>query len=161
MDLSSAQRPDLQIVFPGRMLLTDVVVSHSLTASNILSGRSTANDRQRRTNEKYAGMASRIAAELLNVSIDTCGGMASDAVRLVEAIGEQGERWSAGTWSSGEVRRFLLSAIAVAVQRGNALAMLTGYSRVAEDGRAEREQRSGRKVSARYGEEEGSVGGIK
>ena len=91
LDPSSAQRPDLQIVFPGWMLLTDVVISHSLTTSNILSGRSTANDRQRRKNEKYAGMASLIGAELLNVSIDTCGGMASDSVRLMEAIGEEGE----------------------------------------------------------------------
>ena len=111
------------------MLLTDVTVSYSLTASNVLSGRSTATDRQRRKNTKYGAVASRIGAELLNVSIDACGGLASDAGRLVQAIAEEGETWSAGTWSSSAIERYLLGAISVAIQRGNALAMLTGYSR--------------------------------
>ena len=44
-------------------------------------------------------------------------------------IGEEGERWSAGTWTSSAIERQLLGAIAAAVQRGNALAMLTGYTR--------------------------------
>jgi hypothetical protein len=129
LDPSSAARPDLHIVFPGRVLLTDVTVSYSLTASNVLSGRSTATDRQRRKNSKYGAVASRIGAELLNVSIDACGGLASDAGRLVQAIAEEGETWSAGTWSSNAIERYLLGAISVAIQRGNALAMLTGYSR--------------------------------
>ena len=30
LDPNSKQRPDLQIAFPGRLLLTDVVVSHTL-----------------------------------------------------------------------------------------------------------------------------------
>ena len=55
------------------------------------------------------------------MSVDTCGGLASDAVKLVRAIAEEGERWSAGTWSSANIERQLLGAIAVAVQRGNAL----------------------------------------
>jgi len=80
-------------------------------------------------NKKYAGVAARIGAELLNVSLDSCGGMATDAVRLIAAIGEEGERWSIGTWSRGEIQRQLLGAMAVAVQRGNALAMLAGYAR--------------------------------
>jgi hypothetical protein len=147
LDPNSAQRPDLQIVFPGRVLLTDVVISHSLTASNVLSGRSTATDRQRRKNTKYGRVASRIGAELLNVSVDACGALASDAARLVEAIGEEGERWSAGTWSSRAIERYLLGAIAVAVQRGNALAMLTGYSRAIARARARRGRRASGRVS--------------
>ena len=35
----------------------------------------------------------------------------------------------AGTWTSSAIERQLLGTIAVAVQRGNALAMLTGYTR--------------------------------
>ena len=159
LDPSSAQRPDLQLVFPGRVLLTDVVISHSLTASNVLSGRSTATDRQRRKNTKYARVASRIGAELLNVSVDACGALASDAARQVEAIGEEGERWSAGTWSSRTVERYLLGAIAVAVQRGNALAMLTGYSRAMARAGVRRERRSGGRMSAQSGGGVDHVGG--
>ena len=72
---------------------------------------------------------SRLGAELLNVSADTCGGLASDAFRLVRAIGEEGDSCSLGTWNSAVIERQLLSAIAVAVQRGNALAVLAGYTR--------------------------------
>ena len=76
---------------------------------------------------KYTRIASRVGAELLNVAIDTSGSLAQGAMRLVEAIGEEGARWSAGTWTSAAIKRHLLSAIAVAVQRGNALTMLCGY----------------------------------
>ena len=79
---------------------------------------------------------------LLNIAIDTSGSLAPVAMRLVEAIGEGGARWSAGTWTSAAISRHLLSAIAVAVQRGNALAMLSGYSsaaRVAEADQTEAE----------------------
>ena len=54
---------------------------------------------------------------MLNLSLETCGGMASDAVRLVKAIGKNRERWSAGTWNSGQVERLLLGSIAVAAAR--------------------------------------------
>lgn len=111
------------------MLLTDVVVSRTMTSSNVASGHSTAVMWQARKNRKYAGLASRLGAELLNLSVDVCGGMASDASRLLEAVGEEGERWSAGTWSSGSIEQQLLASIAVAVQRGNAMAMLMGYTR--------------------------------
>ena len=79
--------------------------------------------------KKYASVAARVGAELLNVSVDACGGLASDAVLLVEAIGEEGERWSMGAWKRESVERHLRSAIATAVQRGNAMAMLCGYTR--------------------------------
>ena len=110
LDPDSLKRPDLQILKSGT------------TAPRQENGRGIKN-------KKYAGIASRIGAELLNMSIDTSGGLASDAVRLVDASGEEGERWSLGTWAGAEIRRQLLGAIAVAVQRGNALAMLTGYTR--------------------------------
>ena len=61
--------------------------------------------------------------------MDTSGGLASEAVELVRAIGDEGEKWTAGAWSSARIERQLLGAIAVAVQRGNALIMLTGYTR--------------------------------
>ena len=99
LDADSRKRPDLEIVFPGRRLLTDVVVSHSLTASSIVRGQCLTTQWQGVKNKKYAGVAARIGAELLNVSLDSCGGMAADAVSLVAAIAEEGEKWSMGTWN--------------------------------------------------------------
>ena len=123
------ERPDLQIAFPGRMLLTDVAVTYSLTPYYISATGSSVAVAQRRKKGKYASVASRLGAELLNVCVDACGGLASDASKLVRAIGDEGERWSAGTWSSGDIQRRLLSEIAVAVQRGSCLTMLTAHSR--------------------------------
>ncbi|MCJ1296814.1 hypothetical protein MMC34_008381 [Xylographa carneopallida] len=131
LDPSSEQRPDLQVVFPGRMLLTDVSISHTLTPSAVAAGKAQTSARLSGKNTKYAGVASRLGAELLNVVVDTGGGMTGAALKLVDAVGEEGERWSAGTWSSAAITRHLLGAIAVAVQRGNALAMLCGYTRAA------------------------------
>ena len=134
LDPHSGQRPDLQIVFPGRMLLSDVSVSTSLTAARVALTSFSANDFQTRKKKKYAAVASRLGAELLNLCVDACGGMASEATRLVRVIGEEGERWSAGTWSAVSIQRQLLSAIAVAVQRGNALTVLSGFTRTTRAG---------------------------
>ena len=116
------------------MILTDVVVSHPLTSSQVALQRSrpTTAARQAQKGRKYAHVASRLAVELLNMSVDTCGGLATDAVKLVRAFADEGERWSAGAWSRARIDRQLLGAIAVAVQRGTALVMLAGYSRATQ-----------------------------
>ena len=71
-------------------------------------------------------------------------GMATDAVLLVEAIGEEGERCSAGTWSSSRIKRMLMGSIAVALQRGNAMVLLSGYTR-SVSAREEKTRRVGRR----------------
>ena len=130
LDPDSKQRPDLQLVFPGRMLLSDVSVSHSLTVYLIARGSSSASSWQSRKNTKYAPVAARLGAELLNVCADASGGMATGAFELARAIGDEGERWL-GAWSSVGIQRYLLECIAAAIQRGNAMVMLTGFSRAA------------------------------
>ena len=140
LDPHSDQRPDLQLVFPGRMLLADVVVCSALTPGGAVRDAPMASVMQGRKQRKYAGVAARLGAQLLNVSVEAQGGMASETVRLAQAIGEVGERWSAGTWDSRVIERQLLSEVAVAVQRGNALAMLSGYTRALRAS-AMREQR--------------------
>ncbi len=118
----------MQIAFPGRLILSDVVVTHGLSIARVKSRVGTASKQAEKT-KKYAHIASRIGAELLNVALDTCGGLASEAVELVRAIGEEGEKWTSGAWTSARIERQLLGAIAVAVQRGNSLIMLTGCTR--------------------------------
>lgn len=55
--------PDAADADDGRMLLADVTILFSLTASNLLSGRSTATDRQRRKSTKYTAVASRVSCK--------------------------------------------------------------------------------------------------
>ena len=83
---------DIHIVFSGRVLLTDVAVTHPLTPSVVGRSERGANRTQLVKNAKYARVASQMGAELLNVAIDMSGSLASGAMRLVEAIGEEGER---------------------------------------------------------------------
>jgi hypothetical protein len=67
------------------------------------------------------------------------GGLASDAIKLIQAIDEKGQNWSVGTWTRARIERQLLGVVA-AVQRGKALAMLAGYTRAssAQAGRTRR-----------------------
>ena len=138
LDPGSKQRPDVQLAFPSRLLLTDVVVSHTMTTYWITKRGSSAVVREWEKDKKYAGVAARLGAEQMNCSVDTSGGLSNGAMRLARAIGEEGERWSAGTWHSGLIERQLLGSIAVAVQRGNALAMLCGYTRAVSGERVRR-----------------------
>ena len=157
LDPHSKKRPDLHIVFPGRMLLADVAVSHRLTPAAVTARITAAKSKQNLKKAKYSGVASRLGAELLNMSVDTSGGMASEGLQLIQAISDEGERWSAGTWTSANITRHLTGAIATAVQRGNAMAMLSGYTQAArvhaaaeENGAVEERAMSG---SVEVGEE--------
>ena len=108
-----------------------MVVSTALTPGIVASDAPTASREQGLKQKKYAGVAARLGAQLLNVSVEAQGGMASETFLLAQAVGEEGERWSQGSWTSGAIERQLLGQIAMAVQRGNALAMLSGYTRAA------------------------------
>ena len=146
LDPDSNQRPDLQLAFPGRLLLSDVVVSHTLSAGYVTCSKSSVAMKELVKDKKYASVAARLGAELINCSVDACGGLGNGALRLAHAIGEEGERWSVGTWHSTLIERQLLGSIAVAVQRGNALTMLCGYTRLAG---GQRVGRRGREMGVR------------
>jgi hypothetical protein len=121
-------RPDVQMVFPGRMLLTDVAVSHPLTENYIARNKSSGAAKQHEKHGKYSSVAKRLIAELLPYSMETCGGMADDAMKLVQAMGEEGAQ-TMGMWTSAQITRYIISLTAVAVQRGNARIMLAGRMR--------------------------------
>jgi hypothetical protein len=110
------------------MLLTDVVISHPLTDSRIQSRHNSSVKNQSAKRSKYSDVASRLGAELLPFSVETLGGMADDAMKLVQAMGEEGEE-SMGTWTKAQIVRYIMSVTAAAVQRGNARVVLAGWMR--------------------------------
>jgi hypothetical protein len=142
-------RPDLQLFFPGRMLLTDVAVSHPLTENLLARRASSGVTRQQEKRRKYSSVATRLVAELLPFSVETYGGMADDAMKLVQAMGEEGEE-AMGAWTKAEIMRYILSLTAVAVQRGNARVVLSGRMKslrmIAEGCRKGTAKRGGRVV---------------
>ena len=78
LQADSGLRPDLQLVYPGRHVLTDVAVAHPLSAY----GRSRPNHPtacaksvQAAKRTKYSAIASRHDAELIPFVVETCGGL--------------------------------------------------------------------------------------
>ena len=102
-----------------------------VTSSRTAQHRSVTAIKKGQKVKKYKHVAARLSAELLNVSVDTCGGLASDALKPVHAVAEEGEKWSVAAWPSAAIEKQLLGAIVMAVQRGNVMIMLTlsGYTR--------------------------------
>jgi hypothetical protein len=127
LHVEDGRRPDLQIVFPGVHLLTDVVVSHPLragvTKEQTTARLGIARRAQARKHESYAETATRHDAVLLPFSVETCGGMAEDAVDLLDRIATAGAEHLA-FWSHNRIVQHLLAAVAVAVQKGNATTVL-------------------------------------
>jgi hypothetical protein len=132
LDLEDGRRPDLQIVFPGEHILTDVVITHPLAPSYIerAAGPATAIARrwQGKKRTKYKKTAAHQEARLLPFAVETCGGLAPDAVTLLKALSHAGEE-HLGLWPRDVIVRQLLGSVAVAVQKGNAMVVLSGYSK--------------------------------
>jgi hypothetical protein len=61
-------------------------------------------------------------------SVETYGGMAPDAIKLLTAMGDMGEE-RLGMWPRQAVIQHLVGSVATAVQRGTAVAWLSGCSR--------------------------------
>ena len=77
---------------------------------------------------KYDRTAAQHHAQMLAFSVETCGGMASDAVTLTHIIADAGEEML-GLWPKDEILKQLVGAVSVAVQRGNGMTFLAGYTR--------------------------------
>ena len=125
--------PDLQLVLPGRHIISDVVVTHPLAPSRVKNRTSwtttgAARRSQNKKRTRYTKTAVDNNAELLPFAVETYDGMAPDAIKLLSAMGDMGEE-RLGMWPRHVVIRHLIGSVATAVQRGNAVAWLSGYSR--------------------------------
>jgi hypothetical protein len=87
-----------------------------------------ARNKQTVKHRKYTEVAARHHAELLPFCVETYGGMAPDAIKLLSAMGDMGDE-QLGVWPRHVVIRHLIGSVATSVQRGNAVAWLSGYSR--------------------------------
>ena len=90
LSANDGKRPDLQIVFPSRHIITDVVISHSLAPSYI--GK--ANDNTAATAEyaagkkttKYTEVSDTQHATFIPFACETTGGMSAGARELLKQI---------------------------------------------------------------------------
>ncbi len=150
LEFDDGRRPDLQLVFPGQHVLTDAVVVHPLAPSYVgqgtsLSATGAARMQQRVKTRRYSKTAARHEAMLLPFAVETCGGMAPDAIRLLRLIAQAGHE-QLGMLPVEHIARQLVGAVAVAVQRGTAMVYLSRYLRAVarpEAGRGGQEEKGG------------------
>ena len=81
---------------------------------------------QSKKEEKYQQMAISHEAHLLPFAVETTGGLAPDALTLLEEISEAGSE-HASMWPRDDIARYLLSTVAIAVMSGTAMTMLAGH----------------------------------
>jgi hypothetical protein len=133
-------RPDMQILFPGQHILTDVVISHPLCPSHLARASTgscrVADNEAFKKSDKYAEVTQyQEGARFVPFAIETTGGMGKDARALVEQI-SLACRDHLTLQTHASIARGLRAAIAIAVQRGNGLAMQAGRSRALGRGSA-------------------------
>ena len=152
---SDGRCPDLQLMLPGRHIISDVIVTHPLAPGRVrskVSWRTTgvARDAQGKKHRKYRETAAQHHAELLPFSVETYGGMAPDAIKLLSAMGSMGDE-QLGVWPRHVVIRHLVGAVATSVQRANAVTWLSGCSRalavMSREGKEERMRAEGEGMS--------------
>jgi hypothetical protein len=133
LDASSRVRPDLLLSLPGRVILTDIAVCHPLAPGMLPCRRGTsmlgaAKHMERLKRRKYASLASQRQYELLPFAVETCGGLAPSAVQVIQAMAQAAAQHFS-LWSRTNILRELVGSVAIAVQRGGAMAYLEGYDR--------------------------------
>ncbi len=114
---ADGRRPDLQIVFPGQHLITDVVVSHPLAPSAIIHSavgqtNAVAIRKEQRKRKKYNSIATKHGASFLAFSLETCGGIAPEAVEVMERIGRAAQE-QLTLWSHHAITQHMLHNIAI------------------------------------------------
>jgi len=126
-------RPDLQIVFPGCHLLSDVVIAHPFTSSrikhrNALGGNAPlARLHEKIKTIKYKALTAQQQATFIPFAAETCGGLGPQALKLLKLLAEQA-REHLSIWPHHDIVGHMLGAVAVAIQKGNAMAVLAGFS---------------------------------
>jgi hypothetical protein len=107
------------MLMPGGDLLTDVAVTHALAPgyTDPQWGRAHASAGVARylqwiKHRKYDETAEDWGFRLLPLAVETTGGMAPDAVKLVEAMAEASEE-QLGLWNADTISRHVHSLVAV------------------------------------------------
>jgi hypothetical protein len=130
LQAGSLLRPDLRIVYPGQHVLTDVAVTHPLRVDGRRSAGTelaAANKVQKEKRTKYAAIATRHDAELLPFVVETCGGLAANAVELLDIISDAAAE-HLSLWSRQDAAKQLLNSVSIAIQKGNAMTVLGAHA---------------------------------
>ena len=127
LSAEDGKRPDLQIIFPSRHIITDVVVSHPLAPSHFRqannSSAATAELAAARKVAKYAKVSQTQHASFMAFAVESTGGMSVGARALMAQIALASNDHLRLDPEQARVGA-MQGAVAIAVQRGNAFCCL-------------------------------------
>jgi hypothetical protein len=117
LDPTSDLRPDVLLTLPGRQILTDVAVVHSLAPGAVWNGNGTrslgcARIKEAEKRRKYTKLSSLRCYEQLPFVVETCGGFGPSADVLIKDMAEASEE-HLRMWSRDAVIRQLVGSVAV------------------------------------------------
>jgi hypothetical protein len=125
-------RPDLQMVLNGQQYLIDVTIRHPLSQKYLLkSSRNQLHAAMVGEQEKivkYSSMAAAQKAKFKPFSVETYGGLGKSARGIYRLI-QASARDHMMMWPYQQVVEEMRGAVAIAIQRGNAMVMLAAYNR--------------------------------
>jgi hypothetical protein len=132
---SSQIRPDCRIILDSLTLLVDATIVHPTAKGKLESTTDAerimnkplgcASEAAQSKRSKYSSMALYQGAQFIPFAMETYGGMEQSCMQLMKEIGTFAVDHESA-WSRKEIIDNCLQAIAIAVQRGNAAAAITG-----------------------------------
>jgi hypothetical protein len=143
LDRSSNCHPDIDAVCGARRTLVDVTVCHPTAPSYVqlglgLAALGTAKRREQDKHRKYDAMATRLNTRFCAFAVETYGAFGEEAQQFCKDVASFATL-SCTTWPWKAVQRGMVNAISIAVQQGNAVAVLRGLQRSQGPGRRMRE----------------------
>jgi hypothetical protein len=132
LSAKDGKRPDLQIIFPSRHIITDVCISHPLAPSYLGKAKdleaATANGAAAVKVRKYVEVSTTQQASFIPFAAESTGGLSPEAIELLKQIALASNdhlRLDPAQARQGAMQ----AAVAIAIQRGNAMCMFAGMSR--------------------------------
>ena len=137
MSNADGKRPDLQLWMQQKSTLVDVTIRHPAAPSHAHSSRirllNTANQSQREKQRKYKDLTKETNADFVTFACETFGGIAEEGRELIKDICIT-DRDFCFLWSAEDIQTSLPAAIAITIQRCNALTVLRSRTTLARTG---------------------------
>jgi hypothetical protein len=126
---ADGRRPDLQLILRDLHALCDVRISHPLCPTHVSSAATTqlavAKQGEKIKTNKYKSTAEQHEAKFIPFVMESTGGIGPSSAKLLDEI-ILASRDHNTLWPHEVVSQELRGAVAVAVQKGNAMTMIAG-----------------------------------
>ena len=128
-------KPDLLVLTSKGTVVSDVVVSDPMAPSNlpvsVKGSLALANQMAEKKRGKYKVITDALRAEHLPFSVETTGALGETAQEVIMLIAWTAREYGS-PWSPEEIKVHLMSSVAVAIQRGNGLALAAAWNKEVE-----------------------------